>query len=278
MAGLGAMIVKAREWLRRALGSAPDDLALRSLFATMLVVTAGLLAVDFLDLNAASADARTPTPSFPPVEKPTPLPAIRQAGGPPLPHFDTKLRASMTFDLDAGGRLMATGTIVPGTARVFAAEIEKRGSYVTTIVLASPGGSVADALAMGRLIREKKFATEVEAEHYCASSCPLVFAGGAVRRAAENAAIGVHQISASAPAAMPAAEGMQDAQMISALCQRYLRDMGVDPEVWIRAMETPSERLFYFRSNELLDLKLATEIGGKLPRTATLAVGIGRGQ
>jgi hypothetical protein len=105
-----------------------------------------------------------------------------------------------------------------------------------------------------------------------------VFAGGAVRRAAENAAIGVHQISAAAPATMPAAEGMQDAQMISALCQRYLRDMGVDPEVWIRAMETPSGRLFYFRPNELLDLKLATEIGGKLPRTAALAAETGRGQ
>jgi hypothetical protein len=203
---------------------------------------------------------------------------MRQAGGPPLPRFDTKLRAPMTFDLDAGGRLIAAGTIVPGTARLFAAEIEKRGSYVTTIVLASPGGSVGDALAMGHLIREKKFATEVEAEHYCASSCPLVFAGGAVRRVAENAAIGVHQISATAPVKLPAAEGMQDAQMISALCQRYLRDMGVDPEVWIRAMETPSERLFYFRPNELLDLKLATEIGGKPARTAALAAGSGRGQ
>src|SRR5215813_10097073 len=183
----GAMIVRARERLRRWLRATPDDLVLRSLFATMLVATASLLAVDFLDLNAASADVRSPTvaPSLPPLEKPTPLPAIRQAGGPPLPRFDTKLRAPMTFDLGAGGRLIATGTIVPGTARLFAAEIEKRGTYVTTVVLASPGGSVADALAMGRLIREKKFATEVEAEQYCASSCPLVFAGGAVRRAAE---------------------------------------------------------------------------------------------
>jgi hypothetical protein len=27
-------------------------------------------------------------------------------------------------------------------------------------------------------IREKRFATEVEAGNYCVSSCPLVFAGG----------------------------------------------------------------------------------------------------
>ena len=44
---------------------------------------------------------------------------------------------------------------------------------------------VSDALAMGRLIREKKFATEVEANRYCASSCPLMFVGGTERRAGE---------------------------------------------------------------------------------------------
>jgi len=37
------------------------------------------------------------------------------------------------------------------------------GDYIKTVVLNSPGGSIDDALAMGRLIREKKFATEVEA-------------------------------------------------------------------------------------------------------------------
>ena len=65
-------------------------------------------------------------------------------------------------------------------------------------MLNSPGGSVADALAMGRLIREKKFATEVEAGKYCVSSCPLVFAGGVDRRAGDKATIGVHQVAAIA--------------------------------------------------------------------------------
>jgi hypothetical protein len=142
---------------------------------------------------------------------------------------------------------------------------------VTTVVLSSPGGSVSDALAMGRLIRDKSFATEVEAGHYCASSCPLVFAGGTMRRAGENAAIGVHQVSTIAKVPVPSGEGMQDAQIVSAVCQRYLREMGVEPDVWIHAMETPSERLFYFRPDELLDLKLATEVGGKPPRTAEIS-------
>src|SRR3954452_6892588 len=82
----------------------------------------------------------------------------------------------MSFDLRADGRLMATGTIRPGTAKVFAAELEKRGNYVKTVLLHSPGGSVSDAIEMGRLIRQQQFATEVESGRYCASSCPLAAA------------------------------------------------------------------------------------------------------
>jgi hypothetical protein len=55
----------------------------------------------------------------------------------------------MTFELVGGGRLMATGIITPGVSAAFAAEIGKRGDYVKTEVLNSPGGAVADALAMG---------------------------------------------------------------------------------------------------------------------------------
>ena len=95
-------------------------------------------------------------------------------------------RKPMTFELVGGGKLMATGTITPGISQAFAAEVGKHGDYIKTVVLNSPGGSVTDALAMGRLIREKKFATEVEAGKYCASSCPLVFAGGVERRAGDK--------------------------------------------------------------------------------------------
>jgi len=120
------------------------------------------------------------------------------------------------------------------------------------------------------LIREKQFTTEVEAGRYCASSCPLVFAGGSVRRLGTNAAIGVHQVSAMGPDGPSGVEGMQDAQLVSAVCQRYLAEMGVDPAVWVHAMETPSDRLFYLRPDELLALKLATEIAAPEPRTAGL--------
>jgi hypothetical protein len=256
---------RVANWLR----DRPDDKVLRGLFALMLVATAAWLVVDYSELYGAAPTPRTALlPHSSPIALPLPILRHGDRNDPILPRFDDKLRAPMTFDLAAGGRLMATGTIVPGTAARFAAEVEKRGSYVTSVVLSSPGGAVADALAMGRLIRDKKFATEVEASHYCASSCPLVFAGGTARKADENAAIGVHQVSPMAPDEPSGAAGMEDAQLVSAACQRYLSEMGVDPAVWVHAMETPSDRLFYLQPEELLSLKLATEISGPKAHTA----------
>ena len=80
----------------------------------------------------------------------------------PRPQADGAMAKPMTFELVGGGKLMATGTITPGISEAFAAEVAKRGDYIKTVVLNSPGGSVTDALAMGRLIRDRNFATEVE--------------------------------------------------------------------------------------------------------------------
>jgi hypothetical protein len=120
---------------------------------------------------------------------------------------------------------------------------------------------------MGRLVRERKFATEVEAGKFCVSSCPLVFAGGIERRAGDKAAIGVHQVAAMAPASGgPPRDEMDLAQRISARCQRYLGDMGVSPEVWVHAMETPHDRLFVFKPDELKSLNLVTSAAAAAPK------------
>ena len=176
----------------------------------------------------------------------------------PLPQPDGAMAKPMTFELVGGGKLMATGTITPGISEAFAAEVGKRGDYIKTVVLNSPGGSVTDALAMGRLIREKKFATEVEAGKYCASSCPLVFAGGVERRAGDKAAIGVHQVAAISSAGAAPRDEMDVAQRISARCQRYLGDMGISLQVWVHAMETPHDKLFIFKPDELKSLNIVT--------------------
>lgn len=247
--------------LARWLSRYPDDFVLRWVFALALSAAVCVLALDFLELNGISSSDVWATP----IASPLVMPERPESADPRFgPAPSRGLGRAMTFDLRENGRLFATGVIDPGTAEAFIAEVAKRGSYIKTVVLDSPGGSVADALRMGRLIRQKGFATEVESRRTCASSCPLVLAGGAERRAGEKAAIGVHQVSAPAQSggARAAGGGMQSAQRVSAEIQRYLRDMGIDLEVWVHAMETPKESLYFFKPEELLALKLTTERTG----------------
>ena len=262
----------------------PDEAILRWIFRSVVMVTIAVLAIDlagmngwgaYADLAAAPAEIKQDSPAL---DHPGSMPSILAPllpGGDkrlmPLPQPDGAMARPMTFELVSGGKLMATGTITPGSSQSFAAEVGKRGDYVKTVVLNSPGGSVTDALAMGRLIRERKFATEVEAGKYCASSCPLVFAGGVERRAGEKAAIGVHQVFS--PTDNPAANNMDQAQRISADCQKYLVEMGVDPRLWIHAMETPRGELYHLKPDELLSLKLATQRGEQKSAAAVSASG-----
>jgi hypothetical protein len=263
---------QAREAFAAWLAGNPDDAVLRWLYRGLIVAAVAVLGLDVYQ----RADLPEPDlATSPGLEQPAAAPLPDTRATPdwrrmlPLRHADSSLNGKMTFDLVGGGRLNAFGSIMPGTAKAFADEVEKRGGYIKTVVLRSPGGSVQDALAMGRLIRKKNFATEVEAGHYCASSCPLVFAGGAERRAGAKAAIGVHQVFAPAQPGLEQADQMADAQRISASVQSYLRDMGVDLGVWIDAMQTPKERLYYFTPNELVQLKLATQAAGAKAATAS---------
>jgi hypothetical protein len=261
----------------------PDDAVLRFVFRSVVAVTVAVLALDLATMNGwlnSSDIALTPAeqrqaspgfglPAIPAILAPL-LPGDRRLT--PMPQPDGVLGKAMTFELVGGGKLMATGTITPGVSEAFAAEIARRGDYVKTVVLNSPGGSVGDALAMGKLIRERKLATEVEAGKLCASSCPLVFFGGLERRAGDKAAIGVHQVfAASGPDPMAPRDEMSDAQRISARCQRYLGDMGINLQAWVHAMETPKEKLFVFKPDELKSLNIVT--ADVAPPAAAVPVG-----
>ena len=260
------------------LAANPDEAILRWLFRSVVTITIIVLAADLAGMNgwigapdsAAEVKQDGPAPELPGV-----VPSILAPLAPdgdkrlaPRPRADGAMARPMTFELVGGGKLMATGTITPGISDAFAAEVAKRGDYIKTVALNSPGGSVADALAMGRLIRERNFATEIEPGKYCASSCPLVFAGGVERRAGDRATLGVHQVAAVGPASGLPRDEMNVAQNISAQCQRYLGDMGVNLQVWVHAMETPHDKLFVFKPDELKSLNLVTTAAGVPAATA----------
>jgi hypothetical protein len=150
-----------------------EETILRWIFRNAVVVALGVLAVDLASINGwiifpdraiAPAEIREDSPALnlPRLVPSIFAPLLRDGGKHlvPLPQPEGALTKPMTFELVGGGRLMASGTIAPGVSQSFAAETERHSEYIRTVVLNSPGGSVTDALAMGRLIREKGFATD----------------------------------------------------------------------------------------------------------------------
>ncbi|MGN6159979.1 MAG: hypothetical protein ACTHNL_17935 [Devosia sp.] len=242
-----------------------DGAIIRAAFFGLLTATGVILYLDYTDMmarqpaNAGAPDLEPILPAFDPT-----VPA-----GKPGPKVTTpieQLRQPLSVQLVSGGVLQLTGSIDPGAAARVQAEIAAHGEYIKTVALDSPGGAVAEALAIGRLIRDKGFETSVAAGAICASSCPLIFAGGRERIATDQSAIGVHQIYATAPAGslasrlQAAGNAMSEAQTLTAQISRYLTSMGVAEEVWLRALETPPDRLTYFSGDELKRLNLATRL------------------
>ncbi|WP_245895114.1 hypothetical protein [Devosia submarina] len=244
-------------------GSLEDGAILRVAFFGLLLGTISVLYVDYRELtaNQGAALAAPMQPILPP--------AIDGPAQGPMPEITTSpdlLDNPLEIALGAGGQLTLVGTIDPGAGERFAAEIEARGEYVQSVVLDSPGGSVVDALAIGRLIHEKGLATKVAAGSLCASSCPIVFASGKSRIASPEAAIGVHQIYAAALSGDPqdalrvAGSAMADAQSTTAEIIAHLTETGVDPALWLHALQTPPNQLYYFTATEMEDLRLVTEL------------------
>lgn len=249
--------------LIRSAAAVDDGNILRVAFFALLIGTASVLYVDFRELtaNEGMALAAPLRPILPP--------ALEGPAGGNAPNVTTApevLEQPLEIALGTGGELRLTGSIDIGSAERFAAEIAARGEYVQTVVLDSPGGSVVDALAIGSLIHEKGLATKVAAGSLCASSCPIVFASGAERIASPAAAIGVHQMYAAALSGEPqnalrvAGAAMSDAQLTTGKIMSHLAKSGVDNEVWIKALETPPDRLYYFSAEEMTRLKLVTQM------------------
>jgi hypothetical protein len=75
----------------------------------------------------------------------------------------------------------------------------------------------------------------------------------------KQAAIGVHQFFAVGEVKAGAEQAMADAQSTTARITRYLTELGVDPALWLHALDTPPRELYYFSGDELKKYKLVTK-------------------
>lgn len=258
-----------------------EQFILKWLFRVLLVATISFLGIDYLRLTERASEPlpgiverEQPFVMMPPKQRDQVRPYLpkttprRRSGKPPVipgyakPPSHKLMAAKMVFKRGPKGRASAVGRIEPGTAQAFAQFIEGQAGEIKTLYLHSPGGSVSDALAMSKLIREKKIVTVVGNNAYCASSCPIVLSGGTRRLIGKTAWVGVHQVFAADPQSGGGglATGLSQGQTISARVQQHLVDMGISPEAWLHAMRTPSDQLYVFTTEEMLRYKLASTL------------------
>jgi len=94
------------------------------------------------------------------------------------------------LETDSYPLIVIMGEIVSGDAEKFrkiATSVDASG-----VILASPGGSLVEALEIGRIIQISGYITGVPEDTVCASACALIWLAGDERRAQEGALIGFH--------------------------------------------------------------------------------------
>jgi hypothetical protein len=158
--------------------------------------------------------------------------------------------ARLRFERLAAGQALLTGSIAPGDAARFDEWLATQAG-IATLRLHSPGGSVYDALAIGRAIRAAGQDTVMEAGDICLSACPYIFVGGVARAADPAAMIGVHQHYFGENTVLPAFLAVEDVQRGQAAVLRHLVEMGVDPRLMQHSLETPPDEIYLLVAEEL---------------------------
>jgi hypothetical protein len=182
--------------------------------------------------------------------------------------------------------LSAEGQIVQGSAKAFADTVASLKGRRLPVLIHSPGGSVADAGAMGELIREKGLVVAVARTliancpdaspkcpdgpggaitggAMCASACVLVLAGGVERLAAPSARIGVHQITTVVSeteglAHLKSTRKVYEQGGVDAAVEAYLDAMGVGEPVMTLMRKTWAASIRWLSPDELKESRLVT--------------------
>lgn len=137
---------------------------------------------------------------------------------------------------------------------------EKMGCAKPALMLESPGGGVADGIAIGREVHSRGLQTVTR--YQCASACALVFMGGAERvLVGSRAAIGLHQASSGRAANDLHCSSVAGANAVQDM-KRYLQwvapEKGAD--VMSVIMETPCRSITWINGARSLALGVATRV------------------
>ncbi len=212
-------------------------------------------------------------------------PPARSRGEPPM-RFVRVVTADPACKPNCPEWLSAEGRIEPGSAPAFAEALNRLGTRRLPILIHSPGGSVTDAMAMGKLIRAKGLTVAVArtlmpncAETaprcpdgpgvaitggaICASACALVLAGGVERLVGPVPLVGVHQITTVVKeteglAHLTSTRKLYEQGWVDAAVMDYLTAMGVGDPVMALMRKTPAASVRWLSLADLRASRLAT--------------------
>ncbi|MFN7004142.1 MAG: hypothetical protein ACK4NW_12025, partial [Roseinatronobacter sp.] len=257
-----AQVVTRTVWMLRAM------LALQVGLAGMIVLS------DFQRLAPGRFHNSSAPPASVPVQpgdqtrrySPRSVPDDRPAR-PDFPRGpDTPARLRFTESVvDGAESVSLEGRIAPGDGDRFEDYLAGRASVPDEIVLHSPGGSVHDALQIGRVIRAGGWPVTIQDGAACFSACPYILAGGAQRRVSQGALIGVHQHYFGESTILPAFLAVESIQRGQAEVLVYLDEMGIDLRLMARAMQTAPDSIYILVEAELTDFGMATEMVDQVP-------------
>lgn len=110
---------------------------------------------------------------------------------------------------------------------------------IEIILVDSVGGSVADAVDIGRMARAWDSWTRIYG--YCYSSCALIYVGGSIRYPASNAELGLHRpyFSVHPGSSRPTTDNVDD---LYSSVKAYLSEMNISPNFFDTMMSvSPSD-------------------------------------
>ncbi|KQI68758.1 hypothetical protein AN189_07670 [Loktanella sp. 3ANDIMAR09] len=151
-----------------------------------------------------------------------------------------------------------TGTIAPGDADRFATFLASVDPAPEQAFLNSPGGSVSDALTLGRALRDAGIGTRMTGTDICLSACPYILSSGTTRQVEYGALVGVHQHYFGENTALPAFLAVEDIQRGQGEVMTFLDEMGVDPLVMQHALVTPPDEIYLLTAQELTAYRIVT--------------------
>jgi hypothetical protein len=162
------------------------------------------------------------------------------------------------------GAVIIKGNIEVGDYQKLRKLVETDEDYfIHSIILFSPGGNVAEAIKIGRLIRALNLETsipgrdpelkdllpsDVSKDNYmCASACFLVFVAGVQRTIyfGEEPILGVHRPSLTDDdlIALSADDAIASARQVRALIEGYLKEMDVPEKYSDLMFSVPKEQI-----------------------------------